>query len=655
MQPGWLHVYCELEGLRYQDGDAVRELPVEDFGLRFRIWFGVMRQFSGLLVLFVAITITPPHGFAQVDSSIRQPDVLVYGATPAGIAAAISAAANRQLVLLVEPTSRIGGMTTHGLSHADFHSFESLNGTFLKFSQRVLSYYGTTYGADSEQVQDCWRGTHGEPSVNLMILRQLLAEYSSVMVMTDRTLLAVTVSDGRIERVRLQHDVEPPVEIRPGIVIDASYEGDLMAAAGVPYAVGREARAAYSESLAPDTADDQLQGYNFRFCMTQDPTNRVEIPMPDDYVRDDYAALIPLIEANKFRSAFGYPGSPFILKAHLPALPNGKRDINDVSRGLVRLSLPGHNREYADGSPETRREIERRHLQWQLGLIHFLQTDTAVPADFRAEAATWGLCRDEFEQTGHLPTQIYVREARRMRGQRVFTQADTRYALGDARAILHRDSIAVGEYSHNCHGTEHEGPLIGGRHTGEFYHGVAPYQIPYGTLVPAEISNLLVPVACSASHVGFCALRLEPIWMSLGDAAGIAAVLALQNKQRVQEVSVTQLQQLLWKSGGATIHVSDIPPGHPDFVAVQWWGQLGGLHGLEPSPAKPGLRGKHIASQYYEAFPGHALRGEELLTQAVREHWTELLSAVGIAEPKTATTRLRWIRAAWNAAGRPGG
>ncbi|MGB0740287.1 MAG: FAD-dependent oxidoreductase, partial [Planctomycetaceae bacterium] len=122
-----------------------------------------------------------------------------------------------------------------------------------------------------------------------------------------------------------------------------------------------------------------------------------------------------------------------------------------------------------------------------------------------------------------------------------------------------------------------------------------------------------------------------------------------------QEVSVTQLQQLLWKSGGATIHVSDIPPGHPDFVAVQWWGQLGGLHGLEPSPAKPGLRGKHIASQYYEAFPGHALRGEELLTQAVREHWTELLSAVGIAEPKTATTRLRWIRAAWNAAGRPGG
>ena len=198
--------------------------------------------------------------------------------------------------------------------------------------------------------------------------------------------------------------------------------------------------------------------------------------------------------------------------------------------------------------------------------------------------------------------------------------------------------------SHNCHGTGHAGPLIGGRHTGEFYKAVAPYQIPYGVIVPRQVQNLLAPVACSSSHVGFCALRLEPIWMSLGEAAGLAADQALAKNVPVQEVEVQTLQERIWSRGGATIHVSDVPRVQPDFTAVQRWGMLGGWHGLEPPPAKPGTRGKPIVSQYFEAFPGHAAKLDEPLSPVVRDHWTALARQHGLPVPESAATRGDWIR-----------
>ncbi|MDG1897523.1 MAG: FAD-dependent oxidoreductase [Fuerstiella sp.] len=578
------------------------------------------------------------------DRESNSPDVLIYGATPAGIAAALAAAEGDRKVWLVEPTARIGGLTTHGLSHSDFHSFEALSGPFLQFSQRVLQHYRDAYGEDSEQVRDSWRGTHGEPSVNLMIFEKMLAEKPTITVLKEHRLIDVTTENQSITAGRFSLPDKTTITIEARLFIDASYDGDLLASAGVPYRVGREARSEYGESLAPETADEELQGYNFRLCMTQNPTNRVPIPVPEDYDREDYADLIPLVEAGKFKSAFGYPGRPFVLKAHLPVLPNGKHDINDVSKGLVRLSLPGHNLKYPDGDLATRRRIEQEHLDWQLGLIHFVQTDPALPEEFRKEAATWGLCGDEFTETDHIPPQIYVREARRMVGLRVYTEADTEYAPNDARSRLHPDSIAVGEYSHNCHGTDHEGPMIGGRHTGEFYKGVAPYQIPYGVIMPKKTRNLLVPTACSASHVGFCAIRLEPIWISLGGAAGHAVNMALEANIPVQQVDVRALQKRIWSQGGATIHVSDVPPGHPDFAAVQWWAGLGGLHGVEPAPAKPGTRGKQIVSQYFEAFPGHAAKLDQPLDDALRNRWAALAKQHHLIVPAESTTRGDWIR-----------
>nr|WP_236649355.1 FAD-dependent oxidoreductase [Rhodopirellula sp. SM50] len=607
-------------------------------------------QIRWMCLFVVNLLLLPLGALNAADHSPDSPDVVVYGATPAGIAAALHAAEADRGVWLVEPTGRIGGMTTHGLSHSDFHSFEALNGPFLHFSQRVLQHYQTTYGKDSDPVKDSWQGTHGEPSVNLLVFEKMLAEVPTISVLTNHRLVAVDVEDSAIVALHFAISGSKQITVKPPMVIDASYEGDLLAAAGVPYRVGREARSEYGESLAPETADGQVQGYNFRLCMTQNESNRVPIPVPDNYNREDYAAIVPLVKAGAFDAAFGYPGRRFILKAHLPVMPNGKHDINDVSKGLVRLSLPGHNRDYPEGDVATRRRIEKKHLDWQLGLMHFVQTDPELPDAFREAAGTWGLCRDEFADSGHIPPQIYVREARRMVGQRVFTEADTQYAPNDARARLHPDAIAIGEYSHNCHGTDHTGPLIGGRHTGEFYKGVAPYQIPYGVLVPKTMRNLLVPTACSASHVGFCALRLEPIWMSLGGAAGYAADMALAENVSVQEVDVEALKRRVWSRGGATIHVSDVRPGHPDFIAVQWWGSLGGFHGIEPAPAKPGARGKHIVSQYFEAFPGHAARLDAPLDEELATRWNQLARRHGLSFPATSGTRGDWIRAAFAAA-----
>jgi hypothetical protein len=294
------------------------------------------------------------------------------------------------------------------------------------------------------------------------------------------------------------------------------------------------------------------------------------------------------------------------------------------------------------------------HLRWNAGLLFFLQNDKAVPAKFRQEAATWGWCRDEFTDNAHLPPQLYVREARRMVGQRIFTEKDTDYAPNDVRAVLHTDSIAIGDYGPNCHGTGHEGSRFGGKHTGEFYKKVAPYQIPYGTLVPRDVENLLVPVAVSSSHVGFCALRLEPIRMSLGEAAGHAAHLVRADRTVVQRVSVAKLQARLHEQGAATIYVSDVPPGHPDFAAVQWWGTQGGLRGLAPAPAEPRQRGANLTGQYFEAFPIHEAGLDRPLEESVRTQWMALAKKLLIPEEKLPpaegkVTRGEWVRAVWAA------
>jgi len=615
------------------------------------------RLFSGCLVSCLLL-----GALARAQSA----EVVIFGATPAGIAAALAAAKSGHSVLLVEPTLRIGGMTSNGLSHPDFRAFEAITGTYLDLNQRTLAYYTEKYGAGSQQVKDTFRGTHAEPKVNLLLFWQMLAEHRNITVKTEWALVNAKTrgpSGNRWVRAATFRDPAGKLHEYEGrIFIDASYEGDLIAAAQVPYRIGIESKDEYGELSGPADGDGQLQGYNFRFVMTQDPANRVMPTEPMGYRREDFAPLLALIADGSIKRAFGgYRDRDNIVKAQIPVLPNGKRDINDVSNGFVRLSLPGEQLMWPEGDAEIRQRIYDHHVLWNVGLIYFAQNDPAVPAKFREDARTWGFCRDEFVETNHIPPQLYVREGRRMLGMRIFTQNDTPHAPGDARSILHRDAIAMGEYGHSSHGTRQEGSRFGGKRHGEGFGGdpIAPYQIPYGTIVPKDVRNLLAPVPVSASHIGFCAVRLEPIWTSLGQAAGHAAHLALRagGTVDVRTVSVPQLQRRLHADRSATIYVSDVLPGHPDFAAVQWWGVLGGLHGLAPKPTKS-LRGPAIEGQHSESWLNHSADLGRVVEPALAQRWQVIAQEAGIkrsalpaADGKV--TRGDWIRTAFQASSRP--
>ncbi|WP_133793692.1 FAD-dependent oxidoreductase [Prosthecobacter fusiformis] len=588
----------------------------------------------------------------SLQAADLETDVCIYGATPGGVAAAVSAARSGSEVILIEPTARIGGLLTSGLSHTDFHSLESLTGSFLEFSQQVKAHYIKTYGAESEQVKASFEGTFGEPKVNLLILEQMLKD-PRITIHRSTVLTSVQTQGEKVEAAEFKAGNET-LKVQAKVFIDGSYEGDLMAKAGVKYHVGREGQDQYGESLAPEKGDSELQAYNFRFCATDDPANVVPITAPKGYKREDFLPVLDFLKPGVIDRVFGYP-SKCIVKAQTPALPNNKYDLNDVSRGLVRLSMPGHNLAWPEGDEAARQAIFEEHVRYNVGLLYFLINDEAVPAHIQQPAKAWGWCKDEFTETDHLPPQLYVREARRMTGQHVYVQQDSEHAKDDARAKLFTASIAMGDYGNNCHGTSHEGPQIGGKHGGELYNPVPPYQIPYGALLPKERSNLLVPVAVSSSHVGFCALRLEPIWMSLGQAAGHAAAMAAQSGQPVQEVSVPALQAKLHQDKSATIYVADVLPGHALFDAVQWWGTAGGLHGLNPMPEKPGQRGKNLHGQYYEANPGHAAELDKSLDEATRTRWLALAGELGLTAAEKlaqASTRGDFIQAAFAAAAR---
>jgi hypothetical protein len=509
-------------------------------------------------------------------------------------------------------------------------------------------------------VKDTFRGTHAEPKVSLLLWQRMLAEIPGIAVRTEWVLVDAYIRGPAGERVlraakfRDAAGKEHLVEAR--LFIDGSYEGDLIAAAQVPYRIGVESRDEYGESLAPVDASGDLQGYNFRFVMTQDPALRAPVDAPKGYRREDFLPLLDLIRDGKIKRAFGGRGDrDNLFKVQIPVLPNGKRDINDVSGGPVRLSLPGAQLLWPEGDSGVRQQIYDEHMRWNAGLVYFSQNDPALPEAFRTAARTWGWCKDEFVENGHIPPQLYVREARRLVGVRLFTQNDTRQASDDARTVLRTDSIAIGDYGHSSHGIRHEGSRFGGKRSGELGSVTAPYQIPYGTMVPKDVRNLLAPVPVSASHVGFCAIRLEPIWTALGQAAGHAAHLALEQGENVdvRRVSVPQLQRRLHADCSATIYVGDVAPDHADFAAVQWWGTLGGLHGLAPKPAGR-LQGRTIEGQHTEGWLNHAAELDRSLDAALVARWRGLAQTAGLAAARLPTadghaTRGDWVRAAFAA------
>ena len=496
-------------------------------------------------------------------------DVIVYGSTPGGFCAAISAAREGAEVVLLEPTAHVGGLSTGGLSHCDSNQMAraTLLGLFDEWHTRIVKDY-TDRGLPAPydpQLKDQARWTF-EPHVAMRVTREMLRE-SGVTVLTGQYLKAVKKDGPRITSL-----VTKEGEFTARVFVDGSYEGDLMAAAGVDWTIGREGRAEFGESYAgkqypkakmnisgfdaagnllplvttdnagPDEAGDaNVMTYSFRLCLTNNPAKRVPMPEPANY---DPARFELARRALKAGARVGFDLYP---------LPGDKLDGNNSIGGQISLGLIGGGNDWHSADEAGRRKIWEAHKQYTLEFIHFLRTDPGVPPGVRAKFADLGLCRDEFAATEHFSPALYVRESRRLRGMYVISQKDIIDSPGKD------DPIAISSFpidSHDCQrvalpggGVINEGTIFPVRvgQTGVGY----PYHVPYRAILPKpeQCANLLVPVALSCTHVGISSLRIEGAWMAIGQGAGVAAALATKKNVAVQNLPYADLRERLLAQG----------------------------------------------------------------------------------------------------------
>ncbi|GEP44514.1 FAD-dependent oxidoreductase [Brevifollis gellanilyticus] len=489
-------------------------------------------------------------------------EVVVYAGTPAGVMAAIAAARQGHEVALVELNAHVGGMVSGGLVATDMGDRATVGGLADDFFKRIVKYYSDKYGADSKEVKAARNGATFEPHVAELVFEQMIKEQPKITVWKKHrykgTLLDADrgKSGNRVTGLVVDDLSAGTTRTFTGdVFIDASYEGDLMAGAKVPYRVGREARSEYGEQLAGVSmgpteqrgmADHRTQAYNYRVSVTSNTENRVLFPKPGSY------DPTPFVETYGKRAKEGKAtsfGSFFTTldKAH----PGAKYDVNW-------FDWAGNSEGYADGDWATRDRIAERIRDRALSLLYYTQNDPDLPEAFRNESCKWGLPKDEFADSGHFPFQLYVREGRRMVGAYLLRESDLTQDRWKA------DGIATGSYGIDCHVVQHlrEGGRLVPEHTRHV--AVNNYDIPYRSLVPPDVENLLVPVCVSATHVAYCSLRMEPVYMMLGQAAGNAAHLAIANKKPVQKVDTQKLRESLLKEGAV------LDAGYQPQVKLTW-------------------------------------------------------------------------------------
>lgn len=561
-------------------------------------------------------------------------DILVYGGTPGGIAAAVAAARLGSQVALVEPGRHLGGMMAGGLGQSDVGNPRAIGGLAREFFARVYNYYRDTYGPNSPQVRECHRGYRFEPHVAEGILNRMVAEQPRIALFLRHRLRYVLREGLKVVAIRVRN-LEDLSErtLRAPVFIDASYEGDLAALAGVVYRVGREPSWEFKEEFAgvvyweggtkkgpgsTGEGDHRVQAYNFRVCLTNRPDNRVPIPRPPDYNPDDYQLLREYIAAKGVKRLDQC--------IYFGRLPNDKYDINNQGYAWQSTDYIEGNFAYPGSNPEGREVIIQRHRNYVLGLLYFLQHDPSVPEQLRREAQQWGLPRDEFPDTGHFPFQLYVRECRRIVGEYMFSEHDARLVPGQQRTPLHRDSIACGSYSMDSHATT---KWQRGQTTpypeGFFYLGriTKPYQIPYRILLPRKIEGLLVAVGVSATHLGYGTLRMEPVYMEMGQACGTAAHLAVQLNVLPRQVPIDRLQRLLAGAGQVLTVFNDVPFDHPYFAALTYCGTRGFFPSYDARPDEPLTQS--TAAEWLKLFFGanapRVVPGEGPLTRAQMAVW----------------------------------
>lgn len=515
------------------------------------------------LFLFLCLLRFGLNSYAVAATEV---DVIVYGATPGGVCASIAAAREGATVILLEPTDHVGGVNTGGLCFSDSNQTvrSSLQGLFEEWHIRVEADYrkrGVSLPYEVK-VKDHSEWTY-EPHVAMRVTQEMLSE-AGVTVIKSARIRSVSKQGARISKL-----VTSGGDFEARVFIDGTYEGDLMAASGVNWTIGREGREEFGESYAgkqypkprieisglgneghtlplittkdagPDEQGDKnVMVYSFRLCLTKDPANRVPFPEPIHYDPARFEVVRRYISQEKH---------PSILW-DLYKLPGKKFDANNGIAKQFSMGLVGANNGWCEADEAGRARIWEAHKQYTLEMYRFLTTDPAVPERLRNEMKEYGLCRDEFPETEHWSPQLYVREGRRMIGEYVISQKDI------IEEPQKSDPIAVSSFpidSHDCQriGTAstviNEGTIRPVRMTGR-KHGY-PYHVPYRAITPKpfECDNLLVPVALSCTHVGISSIRVEPTWMVLGQSAGIAAAICSKQNLAVQRLPYAALRERL--------------------------------------------------------------------------------------------------------------
>lgn len=515
-----------------------------------------IRLASAALAIFIALPLTAPSAALGLTT---QRDIVVYGGTPAGVLAAVTAwRANPTLrVTLLEPTRHLGGMMSSGLGWTDIGNKSTLGGYTKEWFDRVQAAEGTVagrYAFEPRVAEDAFRAMLHTTGVQTRYGERL--RESTGVTKSGARITSITMTSGNVYQA--------------STFIDATYEGDLMAQAKVSYVVGRESTAQYGESLAgvqtpvgvitlpsniylplpgtapksPGSADGRIQDSNYRICFSSNPANSVPFAKPLGYLAADYAMTLEWI---KRRATSSGQAASIRWVLSMQPLANAKWDVNDS--GSVSTAIPGLNYAYPEGSYATRALIDLKHVRYTQGLLYFLRYDPTVPKTVRDGLAAFGLCKDEFTDNNNWPRTLYLREGRRMLGQYVLRQQDIE-VWRTKTSIIGLASYRVDAHYVSRWMDASRKVWVEGFIKLPYY----TYAIPYRVMLPqkTQTTNLLVPVASSASHVAQSSLRMEPQYMIMGEAAGQAAAMTIRTGMSplgVSDVNVTTLQAKLRAHG----------------------------------------------------------------------------------------------------------
>jgi hypothetical protein len=551
------------------------------------------KLFCKSLIALVVLIFTMNHGVAASNPDGKEnyaADVIVYGGNSAAVIAAVEVIHSGKNVIIVSPDVHPGGLSSSGLGFTDTGKKETIGGLSRDFYHRVWLHYQNSAAWKWQKKEEFGNIGQGTPAIDgenrtMWLFEPLVAENIFEDYIRENNLKifrnewlnrekGVEVKKGRIVSITTLSGRR----FSGKMFIDATYEGDLMAAAGISYTVGRESNSIYGETwngiqkealhhrhnfqflptpvsaykvpghpesgllprISPvppgenGSGDNRVQAYCFRLCMTNHPENRLPFPKPENYDPAQYEVLLRV-----FQTGWNEGFEKF------DAIPNRKTDTNN--HGPFSSDNIGMNYDYPEASYERRKEIIREHENYQKGFFWFMANDPRMPADKRERMKAWGLSKDEFTDNGHWPRQLYIREARRMKGTFVMTENEL------MKRTPTPESVGMGSYTIDSHNVQRYVDQNGNvQNEGDVGVGLpGPYEIAYGSIIPKkkECTNLLVPVCVSASHIAYGSIRMEPVFMILGQSAAVAACLAIDKKKAVQDVAYSELKNILLQKG----------------------------------------------------------------------------------------------------------